>query len=177
MQTLELKGKFQVEHWRNGKLFKIYDFNNGVTIEGKNYLWDAMFHATAAAATWYIGLIDLIGYTALDETDDYDNINQAANEWDEYTNYEVGADATIRGTWAEDAASAKAMTNSVATVFDMVTAPGTVKGLFIVGKGANANLKGDDAVDGKLWATALWSTGDAAVIVGDQLKVTYTVSC
>ena len=174
---LNVKGRFHVEHVRDGEVIGNYDFDNGVTIEGKNFLWDVMFHGTAAGATWYIGLISSVGYTALDEANTYDDIDQAANEWDEYQDYEIAADGTKRGIWAEDAASAKAMTNSAVTVFDMVTAPGTVKGLFIVGLGANADTQGDHANDGILWSTALWSTGDVAVIIGDQLKVTYTVSC
>ncbi len=172
------KGHFTVEHWRDGKLIAVYEADNGVTIEGKNFLWDVMFHGETAAGTWYIGLIDGdVGYTALDETDDYDEIN-GTNGWDELpaNDYTIGGDNTKRGIWNEDAASGKAMTNGTAVTFVIVT-PSTVKGLFIVGLGANANLQGDHAADGKLWATALWSTGDATVILADELKVTYTVSC
>ncbi len=172
------KGHFTVEHWRDGKLLQTLEADNGVTIEGKNFLWDVMFHGTTAAGTWYIGLIDSDGWTALDETDDYDNINQLGNTWDEVDqgDYTIGADPTLRGVWNEDAASAKAMTNSVAVTFVIVN-PKTIKGLFIVGLGANASLQEDHANDGILWSTALWSTGDATVILADELKVTYTVSC
>ena len=172
------KGHFTVEHWRDGKLLQVLEADNGVTIEGKNFLWDVMFHGTVAAPTWYIGLIDGdVGYTALDETDDYDEIN-GTNAWDELpaNDYTIAGNNTHRGTWNEDAGSGKAMTNTTAVTFVIVT-PSTVKGLFIVGLGANANLQGDHANDGKLWSTALWSTGDATVILADELKVTYTVSC
>ena len=179
MDFVTPKGHFTVEHWRAGKKIATYEADNGVTVEGKNYLWDVMFHNTAASATWYIGLIDGdVGYTALDEDDTYDDINQAGNGWDELpsNDYTIGGDNTLRGTWNEDAASAKAMTNSTAVTFVIVT-PSTVKGLFICGLGANADKQGDHANDGKLWSTALWSTGDATVILADELKVTYTVSC
>ena len=173
------KGHFTVEHWRAGKLLQTFEADNGVTIEGKNFLWDVMFHGTVAAPTWYIGLIDGdVGYTALDETDTYDDINQVGNGWDELpaNDYTIGGDNTKRGVWSEGAASAKAMTNAVAVTFVIVT-PSTVKGLCLVGLGANADLQGDHANDGILWSTALWSTGDATVILADELKVTYTVSC
>jgi hypothetical protein len=125
-----------------------------------------------------MGLIDNSGYSALDATDVYDDINQAGNGWDEFTLYTDagnGDSATTRPEWDEAAASAQAITNSTVTVFD-VTGSGTVKGLFLVA-GTNANVK-DDHTAGtahKLWATALFS-GDVAVLNGDQLKVTYTIS-
>ncbi len=172
------KGHFTVEHWRNGKLLQTLEADNGVTIEGKNFLWDTMFHGTTAAGTWYIGLIDDTNYVALDETDTYDDINNIGNDWDELpaNDYTIGGDNTKRGIWNEDAASAKAMTNSTAVTFVIVN-PQTIKGLFIVGLGVNADTQGDHANDGILWSTALWSTGDAPVILADELKVTYTVSC
>jgi len=177
---LNLAGRFNVEHWRAGKLFKVYDFNNGITNEGKNFILDVMFHATAAAATWYLGLIDLFGYTALAAADTYDDIDGAGNGWDEfkdYTDANNGASVVTRPVWVEEAASAQAITNSVtASIYD-ITVGGTVKGIFCCGLGAAADTKGDHAADGMLWATALFSSGDVAVVLGDQLKVTYTVSC
>ena len=178
MDLVVPKGHFTVEHWRDGKLLQVLEAENGVTIEGKNHLWDVMFHGDTAMSPWYIGLIDDTNYVALDETDTYDDINQAGNDWDELpaNDYTIGGDNTKRGIWNEDAASAKAMTNSTAVTFVIVN-PQTIKGLFICGSPTNANLQGDNAADGFLWSTALWSTGDAAVILADELKVTYTVSC
>ena len=178
MDAIIPKGHFTVEHWRDGKIIAVYEAENGVTIEGKNFLWDVMFHNETAAATWYIGLIDDTNYVALDETDTYDDINNVANDWDELpaNDYTIGGDNTKRGIWNEDAASGKAMTNSVAVTFVIVN-PQTIKGLFICGLTVNADTQGDHAADGILWSTALWSTGDASVILADELKVTYTVSC
>lgn len=177
--NLPLTGEFRVEHYRDGKKINTYNFNNGITIEGKNFLLDVMFHGTAAAGTWYLGLIDLVGYTALDETDTYDDIDQAGNGWDEfqgYTDANNGDSAVTRPAYAEDAASAKAITNSTTSIYD-ITSNDTVKGIFVVGLGAAADTKGDHAADGKLWSTALFTSGDVAVVIGDQLKITYTVSC
>lgn len=177
--TFNPKGMFHVEHRRDNKIIAIYDFPNGVTIEGKNFNLDVMFHGTAAGGTWYLGLINLTGYTALSENDDYDNINQAANGWDEFTDYtdaNNGDSAVTRPEWQEGAASAKSITNSTTCIYD-ITANGTVKGIFCAALGAGALNKDDHAADGKLWATALFSAGDVAVLIGDQLKVTYTVSC
>ncbi len=179
LDKLPLRGQFKVEHWRNGKRIDERVFPNGITTEGKNFLLDVMFHGEAAFATWYLGLIDNTGFSALADADNYDNINQAGNGWDEFDDYtdEANADSAVtRPAWTEGAASAASITNSATVNFD-ITATGTVKGIFLCG-GANAQTKGDHTAGtaNKLWATALFSGGDVAVQNGDQLKVTYTVS-
>jgi hypothetical protein len=170
-----VRGRFVVEHWRNGKRINEYHFPNGITTEGKNKLLDVMFHQATQIATWYLSLIDNSGYTALAAGDTYVNINQAGNGWDEFTNYTSGGSGTARPEWTEDAASAGQITNSTVAVFD-ITGSGTVKGVFLVGGIAGANTKGDHAAGGTLWATALFTSGDVPVQNGDQLKVTYTVT-
>ncbi len=175
---LDIAGHYVVEHFRNGERINSYHFPNGIVNEGKNHLLDVHFHAIAAMTTWYMGLVDDLNFSALDATDTYDDIDQPGNGWDEfalYTDPGNADSATTRPSWDEAAASAQAITNNTVTVYD-ITGSGTVKGLFLCA-GTNANLKGnnDAGVAHKLWATALFS-GDVAVLNGDQLKVTYTVS-
>lgn len=165
------KGIFTLEHWRNGKLLSSHEIKNGVTNEGKDFILDVMFHGTTAAPTWWLGLIDLAGYSALADADDYDNIN-GTNGWDEFDDYGT----TDRIVWNEAAASAQSITNSANVATFNITATGTVKGVFLVGLGANADKQNDHAADGKLWATALLSGGDVSVLNSDQLKITYTVN-
>jgi len=176
-----LGGKFHVEHIRNGKVIGKYEFKNGITNEGKNFLLDVMFHNTPSPmATWYLGLIDNAGFTALAAGDNYDNINQAGNGWDEFASYTDNANAgsaVTRPAWTEGAASGQSITNSSPIVFD-ITGTGTVKGVMAVG-GPNAQTKSDHTPGSplnKMWATATFTGGDVAVVNGDQLKVTYTVS-
>lgn len=171
-------GFFEVDHYRNGKRINSYRFKNGIVNEGKNKLLDVMFHGVSAITSWYLGLIDNSGFTALANDDTYDDINQAGNGWDEFTAYTDPANAdsaTTRPAWTEGAASGQSITNSAVVEFD-ITGSGTVKGLFLVGGGANSDDKGDHASDGTLWATALFTGGDVPVLNGDTLKVTYTVS-
>lgn len=173
------RGKFYIELWRGGKRVHAEAMKNGITNEGKNFLLDVMFHGTSAITAWYIGLIDNSGFSALAAADIYDNINQAGNGWDEFTNYTDTANtgsAVTRPTWTEDAASGQAITNSSVVTFD-ITATGTVKGVFVCG-GTNAQTKADHTAGtaNKLWSTALFGSGDVAVANGDQLKITYTVS-
>lgn len=175
---LKLKGKYVVSQWRDGKRINEWHFHNDITNEAKNKLFDVHFHADTAITSWFLGLIDNAGYTALADTDTYDDIDQAGNGWDEFQSYTDagnGDSATTRPAWPEDAASGQSITNSAVAIFD-ITGTGTVKGLFLVGGIANANLKGNHEPGGNLWATALFGSGDVAVQNGDQLKVTYTVS-
>ena len=175
---LQPRGRFVVEHFRKGVKIGHYEFPNGITNEGKNKLLDVMFHGVSAITTWWLGLIDNAGYSALAATDNYDNINQTGNGWDEFTSYTDaanGGSASTRPEWTEGAASGQAITNGTPVVFD-ITGSGTVKGLFLVGGIANAQNKGNHEAGGTLWATALFGTGDVAVNDQDQLKVTYTVS-
>jgi len=175
---LQPRGRFVVEHFRKGVKIGHYEFPNGIANEGKNKLLDVMFHGVSAITTWWLGLIDNSGYSALAAGDTYVNINQTGNGWDEFTDYTDagnGGSASTRPEWTEGAASGQAITNGSPVVFD-ITGSGTVKGLFLVGGIANAQNKGDHTSGGTLWATALFGTGDVPVNAEDQLKVTYTVS-
>lgn len=177
LSILKPQGQFKIEHYRKGKRINEYVFPNGIVDEGKNKLLDVMFHAVAAISTWYIGLIDLTGYSALADDDTYDDINQTGNGWDEFASYtdaNNGGSGTTRPEWQEDGASGQSITNSTTSIYD-ITANGTVKGIFVAG-GANAQAKSDHEAGNTLWATALFGSGDVSVLNGDQLKITYTVS-
>ena len=173
-----LTGRIVMQHFRAGRRFNEYHFDNGIVNEGKNKLLDIMFDGATQIATWYLGLIDNNAFTALANDDTYDDIDQAGNGWDEFKNYTDGNNAdstTTRPEWGPDPASGQSITNSTVAVYN-VTGTGTVKGVFAVGGTGAPQTKGDHAAGTTLWATALFTSGDVAVQNGDQLKVTYTVS-
>ena len=173
----KIRGTFVVEHWRRGRRINEYHIQNGIVNEGKDKLLNVMFDGSTQLSTWYLGLIDNSGFTALADADNYDNIDQAGNGWDEFKNYTDGNNAdntTTRPQWPTDPASAQSITNSTVAVYN-ITGSGTVKGVFAVA-GTTAQTKGDHAAGPTLWATALFTSGDVTVQNGDQLKVTYTVS-
>jgi len=175
---LSPRGRFQVEHWRDGKLIGEYEFPNGITDEGKDQLLDTQFDAATQITTWYLGLVDNANFTALAAADTYDEIDQAGNGWDEFSDYTDpgnGDSATTRPVWNPDAAASQTITNGTVVVFD-ITATGTIKGLFLAGGGTAPENKGDHAAGSTLWATALFDSGDVDVQNGDQLKATYTVT-
>ena len=175
---LSPRGCFQVEHWRDGRLIGQYEFPNGITNEGKDQILNTQFDAATQITTWYLGLIDNASFTALADGDTYDEIDQAGNGWDEFSDYTDpgnGDSATTRPVWNPDAAASQTITNGTVVVFD-ITATGTIKGLFLAGGGTAPENKGDHAAGSTLWATALFDSGDVDVQNGDQLKATYTVT-
>lgn len=175
---LEPRGVFKVELWRKGKRINEWVAPNMATNEGKNKLLNVMFDGATQITDWWIGLIDNSGYTGLAAGDTYVNINQPGDGWDEFTAYTDTANsgnATTRPAWTMGSATIQSITNGAPVIFD-ITSSGTVKGLFLVGGIANAQLKNNHEADGLLWATALFLSGDTAVSNGDQLKVTYTVN-
>lgn len=174
-------GAYVVEHFRGGEKIAQYECTNGITNEGLNDILDVMFDGGDQKTTWYALLIDAVtGWSALAATDTYDNINQAGNGWDEFTNYtdaNNGDNATTRPEWPAGTPSAQSITNATQAVYD-ITASGTIKGIGVVA-GETAQTKADHAPGttppNKLWSTAAFAS-NVAVQNGDQLKVTYTVN-
>ncbi len=162
LEALLPKGRFTIEHWRDGKLLKTYDNPNDITNVGKNYIFEVMFHdgTQIASSAWVIGLISSSGYSALAAGD-----TMASHAgWTEFTAY---AEAT-RVAWGPGAAASQSITNGTAATFT-INGSGTVKGIFITSQNTKSGTSGT------LWSTALFSA-DVPVSNGDELKVTYTLS-
>ncbi len=162
LQSLPMRGFFNVRHFRKNQLQKEYNFFNDITNIGKNTLFDVMFHdgTQIGSASWFIGLISSSGYSALAAAD---TMSSHAG-WTEFTGY---SQAT-RVAWGPGASASQTITNASAATFD-VNASGTVKGVFV----PSNSTKG--GTTGILWATALFAA-DVPVVNGDQLRITYSVS-
>jgi hypothetical protein len=157
------RGKFQIEHYdKDGNLKGTYDFPNDITNEGKNYIFEVMFHdgTQIASTSWFIGLISNSGYSGLAAGDTM----ASHGGWTEFTGYSQ----STRVAWGPGTAASQAITNASPATFD-ITGSGTLKGVFIT---TNSTKSG---TSGKLWATALFAA-DVPVSNGDQIKITYTVS-
>lgn len=152
----------ELEHWRNGKCIGKYNTHNGIVNVGKNKILDDMFNDGTQTAnnSWFIGIIDASGYSALAATD---TMSSHAG-WSEFTTYSE----SNRVAWGSQAAASQSTSNSTPATFN-ITGSATLKGVFIT----TNNTK--SGTSGTLWATALFSA-DVPVSNGDQLKVTYTVS-
>lgn len=162
-EKLPLRGRFLVELVdKDGNVKHKEEFDNDIVNQGKNDLFDTMFHdaTPVASSSWFIGLISSSGYSALAAADTM--VSHAG--WTEFTSFSQGT----RVAWGPGAAASQSITNASAATFD-VTGSGTVKGIFV----CTQSTKG--GTSGRLWSTALFSS-DVAVNNGDQLRVTYTVS-
>lgn len=159
--NLGMKGRYFIEHFDvNGTLKGKYEVPNGIVDVGMNHILNTQFHDTTAVSTWYIGLIDNAGFSALANAD-----TMASHAgWAESVAYTEAN----RVEWAEDAAAARAITNSTTSDFS-INATVTLKGIFIT----SDNTK--SGTSGTLWSTATFASNVAAVN-GDTLKITYTVS-
>lgn len=158
---LPIGGKFKVQHFdKNGNLKGEHEFKNGIVDVGLNALLDIMFHGSTQVTTWYLGLINAAGYSALSNAD-----TMASHAgWAETAAYTE----STRPEWTEGAAASRSITNSTSVDFS-INATVTLKGLFVTSNNTKSGTTGT------LWATALFAS-DVAAENGDTLKVTYTVS-
>jgi hypothetical protein len=160
LQDLLAKGKFTIQHFRDGKLLDAYEVNNGIVDVGMNSLLDVGFNAGTQITTWYIGLIDNSGFTALAAGDTM----ASHTGWTESSDY----DEATRPEWTTGSPSARAITNAT-TVDFTINATKTIKGIFIT---SNSTKGG---TTGTLWSTAAFGS-TVPVVDNDVLKVTYTLS-
>jgi hypothetical protein len=140
---------------------------NLVTTGGKNFLLDNGLAGSSYTATFYIGLISSVSYSAVNAAD-----TMASHAgWLEAgsTNAPIYSEGS-RPTAAWSAASAGAKAFSSARTFTIATTGGTVKGCFLT---TNATKNG---TTGTLYSAGLFTGGDKVVAVADVLNVTYTAS-
>jgi hypothetical protein len=119
------------------------------------------YDATQIASTsWFIGMINNSGYSALADTDTM----ASHSGWIEFTGYSQGN----RVLWGQGTPAAQSITNSTPATFN-ITSTATLKGIFIT----SSNVK--NGTTGLLWSTGLFSA-DLPVVNGDELKITYTLN-
>jgi hypothetical protein len=173
---LALAGQFRVTHKKpkdfkrvNGlwvptdfRIIDIQEFKNGITNEGKDHLLDSTFDAATQVTSWYIGLIDNAGFTALAAADTH----ASHGGWSESTAYDEAA----RPEWAPGAAASQSITNATARDFTIDTNSTVINGVFI----ASIATKGSTAA-GTLWSTASFSAV-RNVDDNDVLSIDYTVN-
>ena len=158
---LGMKGKFVVDHFdKDGNLKGQYEFPNGIVDEGMNHILETEFNGGTPVTTWYIGLINNAGYSALSNAD----VMNSHSGWAETAAY----DEATRPEWTAGTASSRSITNATTVDFS-INATVTLRGIFITSNNTKSGTTGI------LWSTALFASTVSAVN-GDTLKVTYTVS-
>ena len=166
VQKFGLSGRFDVEQFRRDsrgvlRFLKKHTAFNDIVTAGKNMIFNTMFNGGTPSTTWYIGLINNAGFTALAAAD----VMNSHGGWAEFTAYSE----TNRVTWGSGSASGASITNGTAAEFDITGSSATLYGIFIT----DQNTKG--GTTGNLWSTAPFASL-VPVNPGDALKVTYTLN-
>lgn len=139
---------------------------NTVVTAGRNDILDKYFKGATYTAAWFVGLISSVGYSAIAAGD-----TMASHAgWTEAgptnaPNYSQGT----RPALAFGTPSAGSLATSAASAFS-ITATGTVKGGFVT------TVSTKDGTTGILFSAGLFSGGDRAVLNGDTLNVSLTVT-
>ena len=162
LDGLEPKGLYIANHYRKGRLIEKYPIPNLVTSEGKNKIWDVMFHDATqiAASSWFMGLISAASYSAIAVA----NTMASHGTWLEFTDYTQ----STRPAWGPGASSGQIITNASPCTFDFDDT-GTLKGIFIVSNSTKAGTTG------VLWSVGLFAS-DVDVVDEDQIKLTYSAA-
>ena len=145
-------------------------FVNTVVTAGKNLALDSFLSGSAYTVTGpFMGLISSVSFSAIAVGD-----TMASHAgWLEAGGANAPTYTAPRKTaaWSAAAAGAKALS---APLSFAITGSGTIKGCFIVyGSGALSTI---DNASGTLLSAGLFTGGDRAVLSGDTINASYTLS-
>lgn len=159
-----LKGVFEIECYRKGKLIWKEKTQNIITNEGLDAILDIMLHADTQITTWYCTLVE-------SNTSPAAGMTYAVPTYTESVSY----DEATRPEYVEAAASSQSITNSANKAVFTISATKTMYGASIVGGGTDPTVKGNTAGGGTLLCMALFSSS-RAVVDDDIINLTYTLS-
>lgn len=141
------------------------DVPNTVVTVGKNFLLDSGMAGSAYTASFFMGLISLVSFSAISAAD-----TQASHAgWLEAGGTNAPTYSGTRKTTAWSAASAGSKALSAGLVFTF-TGSGTVKGCFL------GTVNTVDGTTGTLFSAGLFSGGDQPVVSTNTLTVSYSLS-
>lgn len=173
-ETFGMEGHYVVEcRGPDGELKWRDEFDNTVMTLGKNLALDTLLAGSAFTTVGpFMGLISSTSFTAIAAADTMAQL-AGTNGWREGGNANPPTYTAPRKTAVFSAASAGSKALSSALSF-AITGAGTIKGVFIVtNTGAVSTI---DNTSGTLLSAGLFSGGDRAVLNGDTVNVSWTLS-
>lgn len=166
--SFDLQGIWHFELWRekksgNKKKVEDFDFHNGITNVGKNYILNVGFDSGSQILTgaWCAGLIDNSGTPTLASAD-----TMGSHAWTEFTSYTQ----SNRVAWGPSTSTAQLLTNGTLMTFD-ISSNGTLYGAFIT----SDNTK--SGTSGTLWSTGAFPSTVPVSGGTDSIRLTYALSC
>ena len=170
-ESAEAHGRYEVEcRDADGRLKWREVIDNVVQTVGKNLAMDSFLAGSSYTVTGpYMGLISSVSYTATAAGDTM----ASHSGWLEAggTNAPTYTGNRKTAVWSASSAGTKALSAALSFA---ITSTGTVKGAFLLFGSGAVNTKDD--TNGTLWSAGTFSTGDKAVVNGDQLNVNYSTS-
>ena len=160
------EGRYDVEHWRDGKLLSKESCKNLVVAQGLNYLLASALAGGSQITSWYLALFTG-NYTVL-ATDVASGIASNASEL-AATYYTAGARQawTANSSTVTGASTSNSSSQASFTFQNIVSPPTTIYGAFLV---SSATAVG---TGGTLFSGAQFATSKG-VASGDILLLTYT---
>ncbi len=162
-EEMLIKGMFTVEHIRDGKVIWSDVFPNVVTTQGKNAMLDKFLDLGAAYAAIAMGLHTTVGNASSTYAAPSPQVESVV-----YSN-------ATRPVPAFSAASAGVKQTSAAVVFN-INGSATITGCFVALGAAGVTTKSDTAASAILLSSGTFTAGSRAVINGDTLNVTYSLT-
>ncbi len=160
----KLGGYWAFDCWKPDGTLRWHEENhNIVTDEGLNNILTEYFKGSAYTATWFVVPIDVVTAPAAGNT--YANTMSDANL--EY----IGYSETVRQTWTGGAVASQSVDNSASKAAFSITVGATIYGGALV----DTVTKGS-AASGVLYARVNFGGGSRAVVNGDTLEITYTLT-
>lgn len=155
-----VRGKYEGEIVRAGKIIDKWEADNVVVNEGLNSLLSIMLAGGSQLTTWYLGIFSG-NYTPV-ATDAAATIAASSTE---FSGYSGGA----RQTWVPGSVASQSVSNSASRATFTITAAGptSIYGAFMI---SNSTISG---TSGTMFSGAQFGSAKS-VVSGDQLLLTYT---
>jgi len=154
---MKVKHNVKVTVLRDGRVTKEAETHNMVTTVGLNSMLDMSFRNIPSPTTWYMGLVNNVGFTQFQMNDSM----SSHSGWTEFSGY-----TGDRKGWTVSAAAAGSITNPTPASF-VASGNGSIKGFLLTSDATG--------IAGALFSTAAFSEV-IPVESGDDVRVTYTIS-